>query len=39
MDSGELNIDGLIDTGALSGAFPVADLRKIRLLAPHKILN
>ena len=38
MDFGELNIDGLIDTGALSGAIPEADLRKIRLLAPHTIL-
>ena len=25
MDFGELNIDGLIDTGALSSAFPEAD--------------
>ena len=39
MDFGELNIDGLIDTGALSGAIPGADLRKIGLLAPHTILN
>ena len=39
MDFGELNIDGLIDTGALPGAIPEADLRKIRLLAPHTILN
>ena len=36
---GELNIDGLIDTGALSSAIPEADLRKIRLLAPPTILN
>ena len=36
---GELYIDGLIDTGALSSAIPEADLRKIRLLAPHTILN
>ena len=35
----ELNIDGLIDTGALSGAIREADLHKIRLLAPHTILN
>ena len=35
----ELNIDGLIDTGALSTAFAEADLSKIRLLAPHTILN
>ena len=39
MDFGELKIDGLIDTGALSGAIPEADLRKIRLLAPHTKLN
>ena len=39
MDFEELNIDGLIDTGALSSAIPEADLRKIRLLAPHTILN
>ena len=39
MDFGELNIDGLIDTGASSSAIPEADLRKIRLLAPHTILN
>ena len=38
MDFGELNIDGLIDTGALSSAIPEADLRNIRLLAPHTIL-
>ena len=36
MDFGELNIDGLIDTGALSSAIPEADSRKIRL---HTILN
>ena len=39
MDFGELKIDGLIDTGALSSAIPEADLRKTRLLAPHPILN
>ena len=39
MDFGELNVDGLIDTGALSSAIPEADLRKIRLLAPHTTLN
>ena len=39
MDFGELNIDGLIDTGGLSSAFPEANLRKVRLLAPHTILN
>ena len=39
MDFGELNIDGLIDTGALSCAIPEADLCKIGLLAPHTILH
>ena len=39
MDFVELNIDGLKDTGALSSAIPEADLRKIRLLASHTILN
>ena len=39
MDFRELNIDGLIDTGALSSAIPEDNLRKIRLLAPHTILN
>ena len=39
MDFGELYIDGLIDTGALLSAIPEADLRKIRLLAPHTKLN
>ena len=39
MDFGELKIDGLIDTGALSSAISEPDLRKIRLLAPHTILN
>ena len=39
MDFGELNIDGLMDTDALSSAIPDADLRKIRLLAPHTIIN
>ena len=38
MDFGELIIDGLIDTGALSSAIPEAEIRKIRLLAPQ-ILN
>ena len=36
MDFGELNIDGLIDTGALSSTIPEADLRK---MAAHTILN
>ena len=39
MDSGELTIDGLIDTGALSSAAPKADLRKIRHLAPQSIIK
>ena len=39
MDFGKLNIDGLIDTGALSSAIPEADSRKIRILAPHTKLN
>ena len=39
MDFGKLNIYRLIDTGALSSTIPEADLRKIRLLAPHTILN
>ena len=39
MDFGELNIDGLKDTSALSSAIPEADLRKIRLLAPHTKSN
>ena len=39
MDFGELTLDGLIDTGALSSAIPDADLRKIRLLAPQSIVK
>ena len=39
MDFGEINIDGLIDSGALSNALPEFDLRKIRLLALHTILK
>ena len=35
MDFGELNLDGLIDTGDHSNAIPEADLGKIRLLAPQ----
>ena len=38
-DFGELTLDGLIDTGALSSAIPGADLRKIRLLAPQSIVK
>ena len=39
MDFGELNLEGLIDTGAHSSAIPEADLRKIRLLAPQSIVK
>ena len=39
MDFEELNIDGFIDTGALSGAIPEAELRKIRFLVPQKNIN
>ena len=39
MDFEELNNDGLIDTGALSSAILQADVRKIRLLAPHTKLS
>ena len=39
MDFGDLNIDGLKSTGDLSSAIPEDDLRKIRLLTPHTVLN
>ena len=39
MEFGELTLDGLVDTGALSSAIPEADLRKIRLLAPQSIVK
>ena len=39
MDFGELTLDGLVDTGALSSAIPEADLRKIRLLAPQPLVK
>ena len=39
LDSGELTIDGLIDTGALSSALPEMDLRKIRLLSPQSVIR
>ena len=39
MDFGELTIDGLIDTGALSSAFPEMDLQKIRLLSPQSVIR
>ena len=35
MDFGELTIEGLIDTEALSSAIPESDLRKIRFLASN----
>ena len=37
MDFGELTINGLIDTGALSSANPGMDFRNIRLLSPQSI--
>ena len=39
MHSGEITLEGLVDTGALSNAFPEADLRKIRLLATQSIIK
>ena len=39
MDFGELTIDGLIDTGALSSAIAEMDLRKIRLLSPQSVIR
>ena len=39
MDFGELTLDGLVDTEALSCAIPEADLRNIRLLAPQSIVK
>ena len=39
MDFAELIIDRLIDTGALSSAIRETNLRKIRSMAPHTILN
>ena len=39
MDFGELTIDGLIDTGALSSAIPEMDLRKIQLLTPQSVIR
>ena len=39
MDFGELTLDGLVDTEALSSAIPEPDLRKIRLLAPQSIVK
>ena len=39
LDFTELIIDALIDMGALSSAILEAEIRKIRLLAPRRILN
>ena len=39
MDFGELTVDGLIDTGALSSAIPEIDLRKIRLLSAQSVVR
>ena len=39
MDFGELTLDGLVDTSALSSAITEADLDKIRLLAPQSIIK
>ena len=39
IDFGELALDGLVDTGALSSAIPETDLRKIQLLAPQSIVK
>ena len=39
MDFGELTIDGLIDTGALSSAIPEMDLRIMRLLSPQSVIR
>ena len=39
MDFGELTVDGLIDTGALSSATPEMDLRKILLLSPQSVIR
>ena len=39
MDFGELTLDGLVDTRALSSAISEVDLRKIRLLARQSIIK
>ena len=39
MDFGELTIDGLIDTGALTSAISDADLNKIKLLSNSSIID
>ena len=37
LDCGELTIDGLVDTGALTSAIPESDFRKIKMLTPQLI--
>ena len=39
IDFGELTLDGLVDTGALSSAIAEANLRKTQYLAPQSIVN
>ena len=39
MYSGELNLDGVLDSGALSCFIPEADSHKFQLLAAHTLLN
>ena len=39
MDFGELTMESLIDTGALSSAIPEMDLRKIQLLSPQSVIR
>ena len=39
MDFGELTLENLVDTGAISSAIPEADRRNIRLLAPQSIVK
>ena len=39
MDFGDLTIDGLIDTGALSSAISEADFQKIKQIEPQKIFK
>ena len=39
MEFGELIIDGLDDTGALTSAMPEFDLQKIKLLTPQSIIK
>ena len=39
MDFGELPLDSLVDTGALSSVIAEADLREFRILAPQSIVK